>query len=257
MLLAIDIGNSTTAIGLFDKAELKSRFRISSVVNLTAEKTGSLVIEGLEKAGYEPSLFRRVVVSSVVPGLTSVYESVAQDYFHCRPLVVGPDIKLPVTIDVDNPREVGPDRIVNVSAGFVEFGGPLIVVDIGTATTFDVVTPEGIFIGGVIIPGPETAMTALADKAARLFDVRLERPETVLGKSTESALISGLFYGSVGQVDFIIEKLIEETGFDRPSIIATGGLADTIGKSSRLITRVDSDLTLRGLRHIADMNTAE
>jgi len=195
-----------------------------------------------------------VPAGPVVPPLTPVFERMAAEYFHCQPLVVTARLKLPVRVEIDKPDEVGADRIANAAAVYVKFGGPAIVVDIGTATTFDVVSRDGAYIGGVIMPGPETAMSSLARRAARLFEVRFEPPDRVVGKSTAGALKSGLFHGLVGQVDYLIEKIIAECGFDGCTVIATGGLAAGIEKHSRYIKQYDPNLTLEGLRLIAEGN---
>ena len=178
----------------------------------------------------------------------------ARSYLGCIPTVVSHRLDLPITIEIEQPEQVGADRIANAAAGFHKFSGPLIIVDFGTATTFDIVNADGGYIGGVIIPGPETSLEQLAKKAARLFEVRIEPPDSVVGKSTAGALKSGLFYGTVGQVDFIIEKIIEETNFQACTIIATGGLAKGIEKFSKHIGFIEPTLTLVGLRLIDEMN---
>ena len=254
MLLAIDIGNTNTVVGLFEGAALKHDFRFASHRNRTSDEAGILVIDVLERVGVKPGDIDRAVLASVVPPLTSVYESAVRRYFNCEPLAVSYHIKLPVKIDIDHPEQVGADRIANAAAGYHKYGGPVIIVDFGTATTFDVVSAEGAYIGGVIIPGPETSMAELVKRAARLFDVRFEPPDSVVGKSTAGAMKSGMFYGTVGQVDFLIKKIIEETGFKNPTIIATGGLAKGIEQYSAYIKQVEPSLTLEGLRLISESN---
>ncbi|MBN1213581.1 MAG: type III pantothenate kinase [candidate division Zixibacteria bacterium] len=254
MLLAIDIGNTNTVVGLFDGPVLKNDFRFASRHNRTSDEAGILISDVLNRVGVQPGDIKRAIIASVVPPLTQVYETAVREYFAVEPLVVTHKIKLPLIIEIDQPEQVGADRIANAAAGFDKFGGPVIVVDFGTATTFDVVNEKGAYIGGVIIPGPETSMAELARKAARLFEVRIEPPDSVVGKSTAGALKSGLFYGTVGQVDFIIEKIIEETGFKKTKIVATGGLAPGIEKYSRFIKQVEQALTLEGLRLISNIN---
>ncbi|MCX6834965.1 MAG: type III pantothenate kinase [candidate division Zixibacteria bacterium] len=254
MLIAIDIGNTNTVVGVYDAATLKGSFRVASQHHMTSDEAGFFITGLLNRMQVDLSKVKQVVIGSVVPPLTSVFEETSRKYFGCTPLTVSARIKLPVRVEVDNPDEVGADRIANAAAGFDRFGGPVIVVDFGTATTFDVVSTDGAYIGGVIIPGPETSMAELARKAARLFEIRIEPPDRVVGKSTASALKSGLFYGTVGQVDYIIERIIEETGFVHCTVVATGGLAGGIEKHSRQIKLVDPNLTLDGLRLIAEMN---
>lgn len=254
MLLAVDIGNTNTVVGVYRDGTLRDSFRVTSPDALTADEAGFLISGLLERMQVTIDQIDKVVIGSVVPPLTTVFEETAQKYFGCTPVVVSANIKLPVRIEIDKPDEVGADRIANAVSAFDKFGGPVIVVDFGTATTFDVINNDGAYIGGVIIPGPETSMADLARKAARLFEIRIEPPDRVVGKSTAGALQSGLFFGTVGQVDYIIERIIEETGFKNCTIIATGGLATGIEKHSRHIGQVEPNLTLDGLRLIAEMN---
>jgi len=254
MLLAIDIGNTNVVAGIFDGDQLTGSFRATSQLKMTADEAGSSLGDLLERQNLTTDQIDKVVIGSVVPPLTEVFEEATRDQFSVDPIIVTDRIKLPVRIEIDQPDEVGADRIANAAAVFERYGGPSIVVDFGTATTFDVISAEGAYIGGVIIPGPETSMAELARRAARLFEVRIEPPEQVVGKSTAGALKSGLFFGTVGQVDYIIERIIDETGFENTTIIATGGLAGGIEKHSRHIQQVDPNLTLDGLRLIADLN---
>lgn len=254
MLLAIDIGNTNTVVGVYHDGTLKDSFRVTSQQRVTSDEAGFFISGLLERMKIAPDQIDKVVIGSVVPPLTSVFEETARKYFGCLPVIVTARIKLPVKIEIDKPDEVGADRIANAAGAYDKFGGPVIVVDFGTATTFDIVSKEGAYIGGVIIPGPETSMAELARKAARLFEIRIEPPDSVVGKSTAGALKSGLFFGTVGQVDYIIERIIEETGFERCTIVATGGLATGIEKYSRHIKLVEPILTLEGLRLIGEMN---
>ncbi|MEW5797243.1 MAG: type III pantothenate kinase [Candidatus Zixiibacteriota bacterium] len=254
MLLAIDIGNTNTVVGVYDSAALKGSFRVASQHHMTSDEAGFFVMGLLDRMQVDLSAVMKVVIGSVVPPLTSTFEEMSRKFLKCHPITVSARIKLPVRIEIDRPDEVGADRIANAAAGWHRFGGPVIVVDFGTATTFDVVSKEGAYIGGVIIPGPETSMAELARKAARLFEIRIEPPDRVVGKSTAGALKSGLFYGTIGQVDYIIERIKAETGFDGCTVIATGGLSAGLEKHSRYIKSVDPNLTLDGLRLIAEMN---
>jgi type III pantothenate kinase len=254
MLLAIDIGNTNTVVGVFRDGALRDSFRVTSKRQMTADEAGFFISGLLERMKITTGEIDKVVIGSVVPALTSVFEETSRRYFGCIPIMVSARIKLPVKVEIDKPDEVGADRIANAAGAFNRFGGPVIVVDFGTATTFDVVSKEGAYIGGVIIPGPETSMADLARKAAKLFEIRIEPPDTVVGKSTAGALKSGLFFGTVGQVDYIIERIIEETEFEKTTIVATGGLATGIEKYSRHIKQVEPNLTLEGLRLIAEMN---
>jgi len=251
MLLAIDIGNTDTVIGVFDNNHLVNHFRVASNHTLTVDECGFFVTGLLHKLNIESSQLNRVVIASVVPRLQLVYEKMSDKYLSISPLVVSSDTKLPIKIGYENPRAVGADRIANAVAAYKDFGGPIIVVDFGTATTFDVVDKDGIYLGGVIAPGPETSSRELVKKAARLFEVNIERPQNVIGRNTTDSIKSGLFYGTIGQVDSIIERINDELK-GKIKVIATGGLADEFSKDSRYIESVSRTLTLEGLKIIAD-----
>jgi len=254
MLLAIDIGNTHTVVGVYREATLKDHFRVASQDRLTSDEVGFFITGLLQRMHIANEEIEDVIIGSVVPGLTPVFEETARKYFGCMPTIVSASVKLPIKIDINRPDEAGADRIANSVAAFTKFGGPVIVVDFGTAVNFDIVNAEGTYIGGVLLPGPKTSMVQLAKRAARLFEIRIEKPDSVVGRSTAGALKSGLFYGTVGQVDFIIDKIIEETGFEKTRIIATGGLAGGIEKASRHIRLVEPTLTLEGLRLISVLN---
>ena len=254
MLLVIDIGNTNVVAGIFDCDQLIDSFRAISQLEMTTDEASSFIVDLLERQNLSKAQIDKIIVGSVVPPLTSVFEEATRSLFDFDPVIVTARIKLPVKIEINQPDEVGADRIANAAAVFKQFGGPSIVVDFGTATTFDVINEIGSYIGGVIIPGPETSMAELARRAAKLFEIQIEPPEQVVGKSTAGALKSGLFFGTVGQVDYIIERIIEETGFENCTIVATGGLAGGIEKHSRHINQVEPNLTLDGLRLIAELN---
>ena len=254
MLLAVDIGNTNTVVGVFDGATLVGHFRVASAHNLTSDEAGLFLTGLLERMKVAPESIDSVVIASVVPQLTPVYINTSQRYFNREPVIVSVRIKLPVRVEIDQPEQVGADRLANGVAAYHKYGGPVIVVDFGTATNFDVVNETGAYIGGVILPGPETSLTELARKAARLFEVRIEPPERAIGKSTAGALKSGLFYGTIGQVDYLVEKIVEEAGFKKTTVVATGGLAGRFEGYSRFITVTDPTLTLEGLRLIGEAN---
>ena len=227
---------------------------MASAHNLTSDEAGLFLTGLLERMNVRPEQIERVVIASVVPQLTPVYAETSRHYFNAEPLIVSHAVKLPISIEVEHPRQVGADRLANSVAAFRRFGGPVIVVDFGTATTFDVVSAEGGYLGGVIIAGPDAAMAELARKAAKLFEVQIEEPEAVVGKSTAQALKSGFFYGTVGQVDYIIERIIQETGYQGVTVVATGGFASGIEKYSRYIEHLEPTITLEGLQLIAQEN---
>jgi type III pantothenate kinase len=249
MLLAIDIGNTHTVVGLFEGDALRFRWRLASDAQRTADEFGILVRELCAQSGVEFGDIRGVVVCSVVPALTSALCRMAERLLDLEPVVVGPDLDLGITIDYFDPKEVGPDRLANAVAVHETVQGPSIVVDFGTATTFDVVTGDGHYLGGSIAPGVVTSAENLFRRGALLPRVALDAPPSVMGKSTEEAMRSGIVYGAVGQVDGIVRRIIEEWG-GSPKVVATGGLAATIAAFSETIEAVEPDLTLKGLAAI-------
>jgi type III pantothenate kinase len=246
MLLAIDIGNTHTVVGLFEKGELRFRWRIASDSRRTADEFGILVRELCAQSDVEFGDIRGVVVCSVVPALTAALTEMVERLMGVTPVVVGPELDLGITIDYFDPKEVGPDRLANAVAVGEIVKGPAIVVDFGTATTFDVITGDGHYLGGSIAPGVITSAENLFRRGALLPRVALEPPPSVMGKSTAEAMRSGIIFGAVGQVDEIVGRIIDEWG-ERPKVIATGGLAGTIAGFSRTIEAVEPNLTLIGL----------
>jgi len=253
MLLAIDIGNSNTVVGVFDDGNLVDFFRVASNHRITVDECGFFITGILEKINIDRKKVDRIVVSSVVPRLTLIYQKMCEKYLSLTPLIVSSEIELPIKIAYDDPAAVGADRIANAVAARNMYKSPVIVVDFGTATTFDVIDSSGVYLGGVIAPGPETSAADLARRAARLFEVTIEKPESVIGRSTSNSIKSGLFFGTVGQVDKIIELIIDELG-EQPEIIATGGLAAEFIRYSKYIKSNYPTLTLEGLRLIAEKN---
>src|SRR5436190_22047424 len=247
-LLTIDVGNTQTALGLFDGDELTEHYRLTTEPNRTGDEVGTLVRGYLDTTSLEG-----ICLSSTVPPLIRSYEEFARE--DATPiLVLGPGTKTGIPIRYDDPREVGPDRIANAVAARERHGAPAIVVDFGTSTNFDVVSADGEYAGGVIAPGIEISMDALFARAARLTKVPFEAPERVIGRSTTAALESGLVYGFAGQVDAIATRIREELGAPDAPVIATGGLAELIAPHSATISKVDPELTLQGLRLVWERN---
>jgi len=249
-LLAVDVGNTQTALGLFENAELTRRWRLATEPQRTGDELG-LFLGGL----LDLSSIEGISLASTVPSLVRSYEELATGA-GVTLLVLGPGTKTGIPIRYDDPREVGPDRIANAVAARERYGAPAIVVDFGTSTNFDVVSPGGEYVGGVLAPGIEVSMNALFERAARLVKVDFVAPETAIGKTTESALRSGLVYGFAGQVDGIVERIRAELGVPDAPVIATGGLAELIAPHARTVGRVDPFLTLEGLKLVWELNAS-
>jgi type III pantothenate kinase len=259
MLLTLDVGNTNTVLGLYRLAsdELITHWRISTLRTQTADEYGVLFLNLFAMRKVEAAEVSAIIISSVVPPLESTLRQVCERYFNLKPMFVEPGIKTGMPILVDNPTEVGADRLVNSVAAFGRYGGPCIVVDFGTATTFDVISAKGEYMGGAIAPGLAISAEALFARAARLSRVDVKRPAKVVGTNTVAAVQSGLYYGYIGLVDGILERILNETrGPDSaaPKIIATGGLAHLIIDDSRFIQTVDDMLTIDGLRLIYERN---
>jgi type III pantothenate kinase len=242
MLLAIDVGNTQTVLGLFDGDRLSDHWRVATDPRRTGDEVGGLL------AGFlDLEAVAGVCLSSTVPALVRSYEEFAERWARAPVLTIGPGTRTGIAIKFDDPRQVGPDRIVNAVAALERYGAPCIVVDFGTSTNFDAVSREGEFVGGVLAPGIEISMDALFARAARLTKVDFVEPPSVIGKTTAAALQSGLVYGFAGQVDGIVERIQAELG-GGARVIATGGLADLIAPHARSVEQVDPFLTLEGLR---------
>ncbi len=256
MLLAVDIGNTDTTLGVFEGEELRATWHMGSVINRMADEYAALLLNLLHLQGVDKSDIKEVALCSVVPPLTATFEELFGRYFHVSPLVVGAGVKTGVRIRMDNPREVGTDRIVNAAAAHRLYRGPIIITDLGTATTFDVVSKEGDYLGGAIAPGMAMAAEALSMRTAMLPRVEFVHPKLAIGTSTVAAMQSGLIFGYVGLVEGLVARIKQELG-GKAKVVATGGYAELIAKETRVIDVVNPDLTLIGLRLIYLMNKAQ
>ena len=254
MLLAIDIGNTNIKYGVFDGDNLKSSFRVSSRMSRTADEYGSVLVGLLSDRGINKNDIDGIIMSSVIPALNYTMCHMCEYFFGITPIMIGPGIKTGLNIKADNPREVGADIIVNSVSAFQKYGGPVIVIDFGTATTFDVVTADCELLGVVIAPGIKTSLEGLATKTAQLPMVELDAPKTVIGKNTKHCMQSGIIFGFAGLVDSILYRIKKELKLDDIKVIATGGLGEIIAKEVKAINKVDRTLTLDGLKIIYQLN---
>lgn len=248
MLLVIDIGNTNVTFGVFEKKEIKTTFRITTKIPRTSDEYGLLICDLLLKKSIDIEDIEDIIISSVVPNVMHSFQNGIIKYLNKKPIVVEPGTKTGIKITLTNPREVGADRIVDAVGAYFIYGGPVLVIDYGTATTYDYVSGDGAFSAGVITTGIRSSAKELSQDAAKLPEIEIKRPDTILAKDTIRSMQAGLFYGYVGQTEYIIDKFKEETGISDMKVVATGGLGKIISEATEKIDYYDANLTLHGLR---------
>jgi type III pantothenate kinase len=254
MLLVIDVGNTNLTFGVFDKEELKATFRMTTKIPRTSDEYGVMITDLLKKNDIDVKKVNGCIVASVVPDIMHSLTSAVVRYLNCTPLVVGPGVKTGIKILTENPRAIGADRIVDAVAAYEKYGGPVLVLDFGTATTYDLITEKGEFAAGITAPGIRISSEALWTKTAKLPNIEIKKPDTILAQETISSMQAGLIYGQIGQTEYIIKKVREESGLDNMKVVATGGLGRIIADETDAINVYDSVLTLDGLRLIYGKN---
>jgi type III pantothenate kinase len=253
VILVVDVGNTNIVLGLYQERMLTHHWRLSTNRSSTVDEYGVLISNLFQLAGVRAEQMKGVILSCVVPPLMNTLEQLFVKYVGIEALVVGPGIKTGLNIRYENPKEVGADRIVNAVAGIEQYGTPLVVVDFGTATTFDYIDASGAYLGGAIVPGIGISTEALYQKAAKLPRIELTKPKTVIGRNTVTAMQAGIIFGYAGQVDGIVRRICKEFNV-QPRVIATGGLAELIAGETETIEKVDPLLTLEGLRIVYERN---
>lgn len=254
MLLTIDVGNTNITLGVFENEVLKGTFRMTSKHSRTSDEFGFNICGILEHRNITPQEIHDVIIASVVPDVMHSLISGIIKYFNIRPLIVSSGIKTGIRIVTENPKEIGPDRIVDAVAGYEIYGGPVIVVDFGTATTYDLIGEKGTFEAGITAPGIETAGRSLWGGAAMLPAIEIRKPKSILAQETISSMQAGLVYGAIGQTEYIVRKIKEESGYADAKVVATGGLGKIIAEETECIDIYDPELTLTGLRLIYKKN---
>ena len=256
MIICIDVGNTNIKYAIFDGDRLALSFRVATE-HKTSDEYGGQLLTNLSNNGISASDITGGIISSVVPQLDYTLERMCSIYLKIKPLQLGPGLKTGLNLKVDNAKEVGADRVVNNVAAIKKYGAPLIIVDFGTATTFNVVNSKNEFIGGVIAPGIKGSLDSLVNGTAKLPRVEIEKPQTVIGKNTVTNMQSGIFFGFAGLVEYIVKRIKRELKCDNVTTVATGGFADVIANEISVIDKVDKLLTLDGLKYLYDLNAPE
>ena len=254
MIICLDVGNTNIKFAVYDNDSFKLSFRVATDLKKTSDEYGGQLLTILKNGGVDPSLINGGIISSVVPQLDYTLARMLATYLKIKPLMLEPGLKTGLNLKVDNAREVGADRVVNNVSAVKKYGYPLIVIDFGTATTFNVINEVGDFIGGVIAPGIKGSLDSLVNGTAKLPRVEIERPSKVIGKNTVTNMQSGIFYGFAGLVEYLVKKIKREMKCENASVIATGGFSEVIANEIQCIDKVDKLLTLDGLKYLYDLN---
>ena len=257
MIFVVDVGNTNITCGVYDGRDLKATFRIMAKTPRTSDEYGVMLSDLLRIKGVDVNQLQGCIVASVVPDVMHSLLGGIVRYLGTEPLVVGPGVKTGIKITTENPRAIGADRIVDAVAAYEKYGGPVLVLDFGTATTYDLVTADGSFAAGITAPGIRISAEALWEKAAKLPKIEIKKPKSILAQETISSMQAGLMYGQIGQTEYIIKKVKEETGLANLKVVATGGLGRTISDETDSIDIYDGALTLEGLRIIYEKNCGQ
>lgn len=250
MLLVVDVGNTNITLGVFDGDIINATFRITTKIQRTSDEFGMLIMNLLDSRKIDKTKIADVIISSVVPDVMHSFENAVIKYLERKPIIVGPGVKTGIKMVTGNAHEIGADRIVDAVGAYDIYGGPVIVIDFGTATTYDYITEDGAFAAGITSPGIKICAKALWQDAAKLPAIEIKKPDSILAKDTISSMQAGLVYGNIGQTEYIIKKIKEETGLDNIKVVATGGLGKIISDATDMIDIYDSNLTLKGLQLI-------
>ncbi|MBH1940460.1 type III pantothenate kinase [Mobilitalea sibirica] len=254
MLLVIDVGNTNITLGVFDREELKATFRMTTQIARTSDEYGIILSDLLRVKNIQVEEIDSVIVASVVPKIMHSFTSGIIKYLKITPLIVGAGTKTGIKIAASNPKEIGADRVVDAVAAYELYGGPVLVIDFGTAITYDLITEDGSFIAGVTSPGLRISANALWNETAKLPEIEIAMPETILAKETVTSMQAGLVFGCIGQTEYIVKRMLEESGIQNCRVIATGGLGKIISDATDVIEVYDPNLTLKGLKIISDKN---
>lgn len=254
MILVVDVGNTNITCGIFKEAELITTFRMTTKIKRTSDEYGMMIIDLLKMNGVKKEALEGAIIASVVPNVMHALNGAMVRYLGVTPIIVGPGTKTGIKITSENPREIGPDRIVDVVAAYEKYGGPVLVLDFGTATTYDLVTEDRCFGVGITAPGIGISAKALWEDTAKLPEIEIKKPKSILAGETVSSMQAGLVYGQIGQTEYIINQIKKETGLENLKVVATGGLGRIIADETDTIEVYDKTLTLDGLRYIYEKN---